>query len=1079
MNKLAKKNIEDLLALTPMQEGMLFHHLKSPGSCHGFEQLCLEISGEIDVELYKEAWQVVVRRNEMLRTFFRWEKVENPLQIVLKKSQPQLEYYVFPGKENSRKKKWLEEIKAADKEKKFDLRDIPFRVTLCRTGKDEYTMIISNHHILYDGWSSGIILKEFFESYEDLDKKKQQISSRVPPPARTKFKRFLEAIQRREVEADKEFWQKYLEGMHREKPLPQKSTKRREITSTGHYQIKLPEEMNKTLEEAVKSHNITLASFLYAVWGFVLQQYGSTNDVLFDTTVSGRNLKIKGIEDIVGLFINTLPLRINSQPREKIADFLTRTAYMLQQWSEFQDSSLETINEYLDDGLQASLFDSVLVIENYPLDRILMQKNSTLTVKGFSISAMTRYDLTVLITVASGITLNFIYNNELFDETIITKLGEDILNVINYFPGNPHKELATIALLTGEVRNKLANRSRSMGFDHREGEPTGELPGATGAEAPRDTVENKLLDLWAELFPGEKTTMGIDTNFFDLGGHSLKASLLRKRIEKEFQVKVPLVEVFQSPTIRQLARFIRKAGKTEHESIEAVEEKEYYELSSAQKRMYNVQQRDVESTAYNVSSFLDLAGAVDKETAAGLEQVFIRIIKRHESLRTSFPWVTDKPCQQIHRQVEFAMEYRANNSTLGTGSNLQQVCSDFIRPFALAQAPLLRVGLCRLEEARSLLMLDLHHIITDAVSMNLLINEFNALYKGEPLPPLQFQHKTFCQWQQHRLNTGQLHQQQNYWLKELSGQLPMLNLLYDFRRPLLQSFQGDRVHFVIDKKLTRQLNRYLRETKTTLFIMLLAVFNVLLHMYTAQDDILIGSTVAGRNSADLDHIAGLFIETLVLRNYPTGDKTFAAFLQEVKERTFIAFENTDYPFGELMKKVGAPGDLSRNPLFSAMLIVQNVDMAELEIEGLTSTLVPFTPKTAKVDLTLEAAPAREEINCHLEYCTQLFKQEAMERMASHVVNILREVLRSPGLVLSELELMSEKEKQQILENFRENQLPWGKQEKARYFMTQQLFEQQVKQSPDTIAVVYQDKQFTYRQLDNKAGDLAKALHNLN
>jgi non-ribosomal peptide synthetase component F len=1086
MSKFSKKNLEDLLPLTPFQEGMLFHHLKSPNSGHGFEQVSLEISGEVDVQRFNRAWHVVVRQNEMLRTVFQWEQVNHPLQIILKEAPPQLRFFDFMEQADREKTRGLEEIKAKDREKNFDLRDVPFRVTLCRTGKDRYTMLISNHHILYDGWSSGIILGEFLKAYDALGNREKG-KSPLTTPAKTKFKRYLEALQLRDTDAQEKFWENYLEGLPQEKTGVQNRGRRKEITSTGYYRIRLPQPMTESLNKVVKQSGITLAAFFYAVWGVVLQHFNSGSDVVFDTTVSGRNLKLKGIEEMVGLFINTLPLRVNTLPRETIAGFLTRTSARLKQWNQFQDSAPDTVNRYLDLYSGHNLFDSVLVLENYPLDKVLRQKNSTLTVTGYSISSRTRYDLTVLITAVAGITLDFIYNDQLFDEAIMAKVEQNILYVATNFLENPQGQLSSLTLAAGQIRTALLQRLQPGELERREGSPEDRLPPAAAGAAPGDAVEKKLADLWWELFPAEKTAPGIDTNFFDLGGHSIKASLLRKRIEKEFHIIVPLPEIFHSPTVRALARYIRKSRAEGHEPVRAVEEREYYGLSSAQQRMYHLQQSDLHSTAYNVSSFIALEGAATEETAAKIEKIFSRILYRHESLRTSFPLINGKPRQKIDRTAAFSLEEQNLDScpesavspaAAGGAADLRQWCSDFIRPFALARAPLLRVALGKLGETRFLLMVDLHHMIIDAVSMNLFIREFNALYAGEDLPPVQFQYKSFCRWQNQRLSSGQLQQQQDYWHRELSGELPLLNLLTDFRRPPLQSFQGDRVHFVLDSAFTARLNRYLRERETTLFTLLLAAFNVLLHIYTSQEDIIVGSTVAGRNHAELDPIMGLFIETLALRNFPAGCKTAAAFLQEVKERTFTALEHTDYPFGEVIKHAGHPGDLSRNPLFSVMLIVQNVDPAGLDLEGLTCTPVPFTPKVSKLDLTLEAAPAGEEIYCHIEYCTQLFKRETIERMAGHLVSTLAEMMSHPHALLSELEIMSDDEKQRILTHFRENRLLPGEAEEAA-FNASRLFRQQVRQNPDAIALVYEHNQFTYRQLADKADHLAAVIRELN
>ena len=339
MNKLKKtgrKYIEDIIALTPMQEGMLFHYLKNPESNLYFEQLCLDISGTVDIEIFKKAWNFVIEENEMLRVLFQWEKLKNPVQIFLKEHKIQSEYYDFSDRVIREGKKCLEELKINDRAKKFDLREVPFRVTLCKIQEDKYVMIISNHHILYDGWSNGIILREFFNAYTDfVDLKEPE------KPAKTKFKEFVKWIQDQDTEKEEKFWRNYLKGFDTQRDLSiKKRGKGKEPPETKNVQISFTKDIKSELERFVKRDKLTLASLLYSVWGILLQKYNNTDDVVFGTTVSGRSAKVQGIEEMVGLFINTLPLRVQSNPGEKIEDLLYKIDNALQQREEHEAASL-------------------------------------------------------------------------------------------------------------------------------------------------------------------------------------------------------------------------------------------------------------------------------------------------------------------------------------------------------------------------------------------------------------------------------------------------------------------------------------------------------------------------------------------------------------------------------------------------------------------------------------------------------------------------------------------------------------------------------------------------------------------
>jgi hypothetical protein len=467
---------------------------------------------------------------------------------------------------------------------------------------------------------------------------------------------------------------------------------------------------------------------------------------------------------------------------------------------------------------------------------------------------------------------------------------------------------------------------------------------------------------------------------------------------------------------------------------------------------------------------MEVEGKVDNAVIEMFQKAFRQLIQRHEVLRTSFHQVNGEPMQKIHKHVEFKIKYA------GSGSKL--LISHFIRPFDLSRAPLMRAKLVKIAETRHLLILDMHHIITDGFSMDTFIKEFGALCRGEVLPGVKTHYKDFSEWQYHGLQSGKQKNQEAFWLNEFPGELPVLNLLTDFPRPLVQQFEGGRVHFVLDKEITLRLNQLARQTGVTLFMVLLAAFNVLLYRYTGQEDIVIGTTVAGRDHPGLESIIGLFIETLAIRNQPSGDKTFAGFLQEVRARTLAAYENEIFPFRELIRKLGDAGDRSRNPLFDVMLIVQNVDMVELELEGLRFIPYPYYSEVSKLDITLEAVESEGETRFHIEYSTALFKPETMERMAGHYANILKEVTTNPGLRVSEINILSPGERHRILEDFKGSHWDPGLGTYPKNKRIEEIFEQQVAGTPDNIAVVYEDQHLTYRQLDEKANIISKIIKEL-
>ncbi|HLP59657.1 MAG TPA: condensation domain-containing protein, partial [Candidatus Deferrimicrobium sp.] len=296
-------------------------------------------------------------------------------------------------------------------------------------------------------------------------------------------------------------------------------------------------------------------------------------------------------------------------------------------------------------------------------------------------------------------------------------------------------------------------------------------PGLQSGEnytAPRDEIEKKLIVLWADILSGTaaqslklQTTTGIDDNFFQLGGHSLKAALLAARIDKAFNVKIPLAEIFKNPTVREFAKYIKDAVQSQYEQIASAEKKEYYVLSSAQKRLYFLQQMDTAGTAYNISSMMILDGVVDKNN---LERSIRGLIRGHESLRTAFVAIGEEPVQRIYEQIPFAIEY--NNPA--TDVPFSSIVQDFIRPFDLAKAPLLRVGLIKLAEEKHLFLVDMHHIISDGMSIRVLVQDFSVLYAGKELPPIKLHYKDYAEWQNREKVSKKLKEQEIFWQEEFA-----------------------------------------------------------------------------------------------------------------------------------------------------------------------------------------------------------------------------------------------------------------------------------------------------------------------
>lgn len=1072
MNTLDKTRIEDIVALTPMQEGILFQYLANRAEDPFFEQLSLVLLGEINVQRFRRAWQVVAQHNEMLRTVYRWEDISNPLQIVLKSTSLECRYHDLSKEREGEKKRLVAQIKDLDKKEGFDLQQVPFRVNLCKLHVNQYELIISHHHILYDGWSNGILLKEFMQNYRDLSRGIQPTGQ-----VKTKFKEFVRYIRQQSGDTAEKFWRDYLEGPGSSPGSdlpPRRRLKKGDKRSAREFRVRLSRREIGRLEDFSRRHKISLAALFHTVWGLLIQQYNGSRDVVFDTTLSGRSAGIPGIEEMVGLFINTLPVRIRTVPEEGIGDLLSRTREHLQRCEEYVHIPRLVINEYLEKANREMLFDSVVVLENYPLAQRLLQSGGELKIGGYSITETTGHDITVIIAPFDPFEISFAGHGTLFDRKDLKRLCGHFRDMLNQVLNRPEGNVGEIALLTGEERRRIKRefiRKQELSRKVR----------AAEYAVPRHELDQRLVEIWSRVLRVDKEKIGIDFNFFSSGGHSLKASLLAAEIHREFKVRLPLAEVFNRPTIRELSEYISAADADIREVLEHSEKREYYAAASAQKRFYMLQQVEPDNTAYNVTAVLDIEGRLNKDR---LQRCLEDLIRRHESFRTSFGLVDGETVQKIHRQVDFNVEYMDSDP----GREKTEIIRNFVRPFDLAQVPLVRAGLAKVGEESHIFMLDIHHIVTDGVSMDVIIREFNTLYSNGELPLLKYHYKDFSRWQNRRLVSGELKQAEKFWLDELSGDLPLLNIPGDFPRSPTRSSAGDRVFFRLDEHMSRQLHEFIRASNTTMFIFLLAILNVLLFRYTGQEYFLIGTTVAGRDHPDMADLVGLFIETLVLGNRPAYDMTFAGFLHEVKENTLRAFQHREYPFGRLMKKRGTPEgtNLNMNPLFQVMLIVQNMDMAELKLPGLRLIPVPYHSRVSKVDLTVEAVEVGEEIRFHIEYSTDLFRRETIERLGGHFINVVTEAIKNPRIRLADMEMMDEGERQSIQETFAVavDRYTADGNGTTELEPVQKLFAETVERMGDRVVMRYEDKdsagnlQITYAELNQQVNVLAKMIEEL-
>ncbi|MCP4146322.1 MAG: AMP-binding protein, partial [bacterium] len=632
--------------------------------------------------------------------------------------------------------------------------------------------------------------------------------------------------------------------------------------------------------------------------------------------------------------------------------------------------------------------------------------------------------------------------------------------------------------LPGQKGDKTAMRA---GMTTR----TGEME--PGYIAPANETESKLQEMCKEILRTGTISMG--DNYFKIGGSSLNAAVLVSRIHKEFNVALRLGDIFKKPQLKQLARTIAEAGRNSYAAITPVDKKDHYPLSSAQMRMYIIQQMDTGSTAYNMP-VVEILDAPDTEK---LQNSFKKLVQRHESLRTTFEIVNGTPVQRVHEDVPFVLE------TVETGKgDIREIAANFVKPFELDKAPLLRAGIIKTGEKQVTLMVDIHHLITDGTSNEIILKELTALYHQQEMPPRAIQYKDYAVLQSSGAWKQAKAKQEEYWLQQFQKEMPPLQLPLDYPRPPVQSYEGDKVGFTVTPEETRALRNLAGAAGATTYMVLLALFNIMLSKISRQQDIYVGTPVEGRGHYDLYKIVGLFVNTLVLRNYPHRQKTFQTFLGEIKNNTLKALENQDYPFEELVEKIVKQRDNSRNPIFDIMFVYQNQMETEETVETVKTIENEETEKTengpetqlylhpvAKFDMTLTCFDEAQQLAFTIEYGTTLFKRSTMERYARYFKELVTSVIKNSKNKLGELEIIPEKEKRDLLTGFNSGTANPATAAYPEEKTLREIFENQAHKTPAKIALSAlpgtdethreegeKKEELTYRELNEEANRMA-------
>lgn len=595
--------------------------------------------------------------------------------------------------------------------------------------------------------------------------------------------------------------------------------------------------------------------------------------------------------------------------------------------------------------------------------------------------------------------------------------------------------------------------------------------------APRNSEEQIVANIWSEVLRLPKVS--VEEDFFSLGGHSLLATQVVSRVRQALHIELPLRALFETPTIAGLAKRIHGSTQSlDTAPIHPVRRDQALPLSFAQQRLWFLDQLEPGNPLYNIPWTLRMRGSVD---IPALEHSLNQVIRHHEALRTTFSTVGDQPVQVIHPSLDLPLGI-VDLTALPHGQQQEEsqrwIEEEVRRAFDLSKGPLLRANLLRLAAEDHILLLSIHHIVSDRWSMGLLSRELAALYAakvdGKEAAPLALpiQYADFASWQRQWLSGQNLEEQLAYWKNHLRNAPPVLEVPTDRPRLASETFRGATANITIPRAITDMLNKLSHSHDATLFMTLLAGFSSLLSRYSGQQDIVLGTPIANRNRAEIEGLIGFFANTLPLRTDLSGNPTFGEIISRTKETALGAYAHQDMPFEKLVEELRPERSLSHNPLVQVFFVLQNAPLEKLQLKGLQIESIEIDTKTAKGDMFFWLVETPEGLRGRVEYNTDLFNAATIERMLGHYQVLLEAAVANPAMRLAELPLLTTVEHDQVLVKWNSTAVEYPP------LCLHELITAQARLTPERVAVVFGSQQLTYAELEARSNQLARHLRKI-
>ena len=581
----------------------------------------------------------------------------------------------------------------------------------------------------------------------------------------------------------------------------------------------------------------------------------------------------------------------------------------------------------------------------------------------------------------------------------------------------------------------------------------------------RNKTDEEIIKIIKKMLHADKISLS-DT-LLDLGGDSLTAITLSTKILSKFNVQIHIKDLLSNYTIKDISDYIDNNHTNENTKIkiEKASIQELYPLSTAQKRIYyNSKMIGEENIVYNLPGAILVDTILDKEK---VKKIFEKIMERHEILRTSYVIKNNEIFQKIEDKIELEIPVYHNKY-----GEIQEIIKNFSKPFELEKVPLIRVELHYIDKKKTLLLLESHHIVMDGTGLNNLIIEFNRLYNGENLKKIPIQYKDYAVWENEYNKSRDIEKYEQYWVNKFKdSEFMQLNLPYDYKIQTNRSYKGNKISQVIDETYFRKIERYAKKIGVSPYMFFITAFFILLYKYTGQKDITLGSPIANRNINETKRMIGMFGNNIVIRGKINPDLSFKEFLNEIKNQILDDLSNQPYPYDMLVKKLGKTGDISRNPLFDILFTYQNKEENIIKIDDKDCQRYELNNNIAKFNLSVEIKPNIHTIN--IEYCSELFKRTTVNKMFEHYMNTIQNIIENPKIIIKDIHILSNNEENKIIYKFNDTKMNYHKDKTVSL-----LFEEQVRKHLNKKAVVFENTCLSYKELNEKANQLATYLRNL-